>query len=237
MKQILPNLWELDEIGNTVHCYLWEWSKGVTLIDTGMPQNAQTILEAIVKRGYALHQVKRILITHVDLDHSGNAAQIKQATGAKVACHSVESETLAKPSRRQPAALYLRPIFWCLAWLPAFTHRPLRSDELLVDGQQLPEGFTVIHTPGHSPGHIALLHKERRFLIAGDALVNTGNHLRANTSPFTPDKRNAQRSIWKLAKKYGDDFDAIVFGHGDPILQGGGHKVKALASQLFSSEV
>ena len=94
-----------------------------------------------------------------------------------------------------------------------------------------------MHTPGHTPGHIALLHKAQRFLISGDALVNTRNQLRPNTSPFTTDRENAQRSIWRLAKKHADDFEIIVFGHGPPILQNGGKRVKALASRIFSTEV
>lgn len=48
---------------------------------------------------------------------------------------------------------------------------------------------------------------------------------------------NAQRSVWKFAKKYGDDFDTTVFGHGDPIVRNAGARVKALVSQIFSTEV
>ena len=36
MKAIIPGLWEVDEIGEAVHCYVWEWQGGLTLIDTGM---------------------------------------------------------------------------------------------------------------------------------------------------------------------------------------------------------
>jgi hypothetical protein len=48
---------------------------------------------------------------------------------------------------------------------------------------------------------------------------------------------NAQRSVWKLAKKYGEDFDVMVFGHGPPILQNGGRKVQSLVAKIFSNEV
>ena len=112
-----------------------------------------------------------------------------------------------------------------------------RPDELYVDGQQTPEGFTVIHTPGHTPGHISLLHRDKRVLIAGDALNNRGGKLQLPPPLFTPDMKNAERSVWKLAKKYGEDFDVIVFGHGPPILQNGGRKVQSLVTQIFSSEV
>lgn len=236
MREIIPNLWQIDEIGDDVHCFLWKWSEGVTLIDTGYPGKAETILAALRKQGYAPHQVRRIIITHADVDHTGSVYALQRATGAPVACHTVEKVYLESPRRRQAASLFLRPILWLLSWVPNFWPAAVTPDQLLVDGQLLPEGFTVIHTPGHTPGHIALLHKEQRFLISGDALVNTRNRLRPNTGPFTPDLYNARRSVWWLAKKYGDDFETIVFGHGPAILQNGGKRVKALASRIFSTE-
>ncbi|MDQ3249945.1 MAG: MBL fold metallo-hydrolase [Chloroflexota bacterium] len=237
MRQIIPNLFEIDEIGERVHCYLWVWQAGITLIDTGFPGDAETILAAIVKQGYALHNLRRIIITHVDLDHTGGLAVIKKATGARVACHTVEKALLEQPSRRQAAAWWLRPLLGVVSLFPGYHHPPVTPDELLVDGQQLPEGFTVIHTPGHTPGHISLLHKEKRFLITGDALSNRNNTLRDPIALFTPDVKNAQRSIWKLAKKYGDDFEVVAFGHGPPLLQNGGKRIKGLVSQIFSADV
>lgn len=237
MHKITTGLWQIDEIGDTVHCFLWEWREGVTLIDTGYPGSAEAILIALRAKGYADHNLRRIIITHADLDHTGSVAQLKRATGAKIACHVVEKPFLEQPRRRRAGSWLLQPVLWLLACFPGFSPQPITPDELLVDGQLLPEGFTVVHTPGHTPGHIALLHKAQRFLISGDALVNTRNQLRPNTSPFTTDRENAQRSIWRLAKKHADDFEIIVFGHGPPILQNGGKRVKALASRIFSTEV
>ena len=237
MKQIVPGLWEIDEIGDFVHCYVWEWQQGLTLIDTGQPTDIYRILDAITAKGWALHNVRRILITHGDSDHMGSAAKLKRATGALVGCHTVEKVLLEHPSKRVPAAFWLRPFFAVLRPLPQFNVLAVRPDELYVDGQTTPEGLTVVHTPGHTPGHIALLHREKRVLIAGDALNNRGGRLQLPPPLFTPDMTNAQRSVWKLAKKYGDDFDTAVFGHGPPILQNAGHRVKALVSQIFSTEV
>jgi glyoxylase-like metal-dependent hydrolase (beta-lactamase superfamily II) len=237
MKQIVPGLWMIDEIGSQVHCYLWQWSDGATIIDTGYPKDAAVILKALVKQNVPLHSLQRIIVTHVDLDHSGGLAGIHKATRAKVACHTVEKEFLEHPLRRSPALPLLRPPYWIMSCLPAYRQIPVKPDLLMVDGQELPEGLTVIHTPGHTPGHISLLHKERRFLITGDAMSNRGGKLRAPLFVYTPDRHNAHRSIWKLAKKYGDVFETVVFGHGPPILSNGGKRVKALASRLFSSTV
>jgi glyoxylase-like metal-dependent hydrolase (beta-lactamase superfamily II) len=237
MKAIIPGLWDVDEIGDMVHCYIWEWQGGLTLIDTGMPNHVHTVLDAITGHGWALHNVRRIIITHGDTDHMGGAAKLKKATGAVVGCHSVDKVLLEDPSKRKPAALWLRPMFAAMRLSPNFNPLPVPVDELYVDGQVLPEGFIVVHTPGHTPGHISLLHRERRLLIAGDALNNRGGKLSLPPPVFTPDMENARRSIWKVAKKYGDDIDTIVFGHGTPIMQNGGHRIKAMMSQIYSTEV
>ena len=81
MKQIMPGLWEIDEIGDRVHAYLWEGKDGFTLVDTGMPTDVHTIIDALTDNGYALHNVRRIIVTHGDSDHMGGAAKLKKATG------------------------------------------------------------------------------------------------------------------------------------------------------------
>ena len=237
MNEILPGFWQISEANNFVNYYLWEWDGGVTLIDAGMPGDASKIMEAVLKLGYAIHNVKRIYITHMDVDHAGSAAKLQQATRAPVACHTVEKEFLEHPNRRRPAKLWVRPLAAVIMQLPKFRIQPLTPDELLVDGQATPEGFTVIHTPGHTPGHISLLHKEKRLLITGDALTNFKGKMGPPVALYTPDMPNAQRSIWKLAKKYGDDYDVIAFGHGPVILQNGGKRVTAYASQVFSTKI
>lgn len=237
MKELIPGLYVFDEIGETVHAYAWVWQEGVTLIDTGMPSHAPAINDALIKNGFPLHRVKRIIVTHGDLDHMGGLAQLRRATRAGVACHTVEKALLEKPSKRHPTSLLLRPIFSLVTLAPGLRSEAVHPDELLVDGQELAEGFTVIHTPGHTAGHISLLHRARRFLITGDALSNRTGKLTLPPPLFTPDMHNAQRSLWKLAKKYGDDFDAVFFGHGAPILNNGGARIKSLAAQVFSAEM
>jgi len=237
MNQVIPGLWEIDEIGDRVHCYLWEWRGGLTLIDTGFPTDAHTILDALTAKGHALHSVRRIIVTHADIDHIGSLAKLKRATGAVVGCHSVEKVLLENPAKRAPAALALRPIFAALRLTPQFNVLPVTPEELYVDGEKTPEGFIVIHTPGHTPGHISLLHREKRVLIVGDALNNRGGKLQLPPAMFTPDLTNAQRSVWKLAKKYGEDFDVMVFGHGAPVLQNGGRKVQSLVTQIYSGDM
>lgn len=240
MREILPGLWDIDEIGPMVHCYLWQWEQGVSLIDMGTPGNADKILGAVRQLGYQPQDVKRLILTHADVDHVGSLKALKRATGAPIACHTVEKALLEHPERRGPASTpigyVIRPLFALARLTPTFRVEPITPDELYVDGDKLPEGFTLIHTPGHTPGHIALLHPEKRFLIAGDALNTRGGPLAPPPPIFTPDVENAHRSIWKLWKKYGEDYDTIVFGHGAPIQGNAAVAVKGLVDQLFETE-
>lgn len=242
MQEIVPGLWDVDEIesGVGVHVYLWRWANGVTIIDTGTPGNADKILAAVANLGLQPADVARIIITHGDADHTGSLKALKRATGAPVVCHTVEKEFLEHPNRRKPArtplGLLMRPLFAVAMLLPQFRVEPLVPDRTHVDGDKLPEGFTIIHTPGHTPGHISLLHPERRILIAGDALHNRGGKLGAPLPLFTPDMENAHGSIWKLAKKYSEEIDTIVCGHGDPIVSGGGPRLQGLVDTIFEAE-
>lgn len=238
MKQIMQGLWEIDEIGEEVHCYLWAWSGGLTLIDTGYARDADRILRALVENGHPVHTIRRILITHHAPDHSGGVSRLRQATRAKVVCHAVEKARLENPVTSQGGPLWRRvPMTLATLANPGWRMESVTPDELVVDGQMLPEGFMVVHTPGHAPGHIALLNREKRLLIAGDALSNRGGKLRSPGGLHTVDPVNGEKSVWKLAKKYGDDYETIVFGHGPPILTNGGKRVKSLASRIFATSI
>ncbi len=240
MQEIIPGLWDVDEIGTMVHAYVWVWAEGVTVIDTGMPGNADKILAAVRRLGYGPKQIKRIIATHADTDHIGSLKALKRATGAPIACHTVEKDLLEHPERRRPsksvAGFLITPIYQLFSLLPAFHTEPVTPDELYVDGDKLPEGFTLIHTPGHTPGHISLLHAQKRVLIAGDALNNRGGTLDGPPPLFTPDLENAHRSIWKLWKKYGAEYDVMVFGHGDAIQSALAERLKTLVDRLFEAE-
>jgi glyoxylase-like metal-dependent hydrolase (beta-lactamase superfamily II) len=85
-------------------------------------------------------------------------------------------------------------------------------DQQVEDGEELPvgSGIRVVHTPGHTPGHISLLMPSRRLLFVGDAAANLMG-LRESPALFTEDVEQARASIRKLADL---EFDTACFGHG-----------------------
>ncbi len=90
---------------------------------------------------------------------------------------------------------------------------PVRVNQQLKDQQVLDiaGGIKIIHTPGHTKGHIALLIPEENLLIAGDLCANM---LGLGWSVIYEDRDLARQSIEKVAQL---DFDQAVFGHGKPI--------------------
>jgi len=69
----------------------------------------------------------------------------------------------------------------------------------------------VIHTPGHTPGHLSLFVKKAKLLIAGDELrVEEGESVGPNESA-TPDMESANASLRKLTDY---QIDYVVCYHG-----------------------
>ena len=90
-------------------------------------------------------------------------------------------------------------------------------------------GLQIVATPGHTPGHISILYPGLPALIAGDAIVGENGGVAGPPEQFTADPATANESIVKLA---GLEFDAIYFGHGEPVTNGGSAFVAELAASL-----
>ena len=86
-------------------------------------------------------------------------------------------------------------------------------DRTLGDGQVLPlcGGMTVIHTPGHTPGHICLYLHQSKVLIAGDALFVENTSLVPAPALLNSDTDAARRSLQKLTEF---DIAAVICYHG-----------------------
>jgi glyoxylase-like metal-dependent hydrolase (beta-lactamase superfamily II) len=110
----------------------------------------------------------------------------------------------------------------------------VKVDLALAEGEVIPAtgGYIVVHAPGHTPGSMCLYHAERRILISSDALFNmnpfTGKKgLIVPPGLVTADLPQALDSVRKLA---GLEVEVLLCGHGDPILEKAGERIKKLAS-------
>lgn len=89
----------------------------------------------------------------------------------------------------------------------------LFSGRVIGDGEELPfcGGITVIHLPGHTPGHIGLYHHSSKTLIAGDALFVDNSRLTVPPDSLNVDTDLAINSLKKLTQY---DIAQIICCHG-----------------------
>lgn len=83
----------------------------------------------------------------------------------------------------------------------------------VIDGQELPYcgGIQILHTPGHTPGHISLYLKQSKTLIAGDSMYSVNGKLGGIHAPTTLNVKEAQQSL----KKYLNlEIETVVCYHG-----------------------
>jgi glyoxylase-like metal-dependent hydrolase (beta-lactamase superfamily II) len=124
------------------------------IVDPG--DEAERILAAVEELGIG---VDAILLTHTHFDHIGAVAPVARATGAPVYCPQLEVPVLTDIA----------------AWTPP-GFGPFESydpEETVAGGERLElAGFEidVLHTPGHSPGHVTYSIADEAALFSGDVL-------------------------------------------------------------------
>jgi hydroxyacylglutathione hydrolase len=142
------------------NCYIAgceETKEGVVIDPGGHPER---ILTEIERQGLT---VKYILNTHAHFDHTDANGAIVAATGAPLAIHPKERSLLQDSGG---AALF---------GLRADPSPP--PDMALNDGDELKVGtlcFQVLHTPGHTPGHVCFYEPTEGVLFDGDVLFHQG---------------------------------------------------------------
>jgi hydroxyacylglutathione hydrolase len=122
---------------------------GDVLVDSGSGSVAAVTATRAFARG-----ARELVLTHFHADHAGGAGLL----GLPVAAHRIEAELV---NARDPLA--------CDGEWLAFEINPYEVRRSLEDGDRAGE-LEVVHTPGQTPGHIALWHARERVAITGDLL-------------------------------------------------------------------
>lgn len=217
----------------------------VILVDTGFPGQVQLFRDEAEKAGIPFERLDKVIITHSDMDHIGGlSAILKESSGnVEVLAHGLEKPYIEceKPPIRmsqleaQLAFLSGEKLQQMKALHDSLkaNYRNFRADvsNTLSDNQNLPYcgGITVIHTPGHTPGHICLYIEESKVLIAGDVL-NVENDVLVPCPKFTVlDADAAARSLRKLVEL---DIDWVICYHGGLYSRDAGKRIAEIAAAL-----
>ncbi len=215
VEEIFPHIYALP-LGY-VNAFMLEEENGLTLIDAGLRGNERRLWKAIARIDRQPSDVHHVLVTHHHADHVSSLAAVKKASGAEAYVHPLDAPIVAGEKPR-PAAnrasitgrLFGRMIMRLSANKPA----PVPADHEINDGDELPMGggVRVIHTPGHTAGHVSFfIERHGGVLFAGDAAANMLGRLGRPLLMFTEDMDEVKKSMAKLAAL---DFDTACFGHG-----------------------
>jgi hydroxyacylglutathione hydrolase len=177
------------------------------LVDTGFGSDWQLTEHLIRETGLSPDQLNLVVNTHYHSDHVGGNHKLQQVYGREIAAHSWEASLINTRNREACSA----------GWL----NQPVENfqvNRLLVDGDEIETGTSVlqvIHTPGHTLGHISLYDPNAEILISGDLLHR---HDVGWLNPFREGVASLQRSIESLDRISRLPLQAIYPGHGPAIL-------------------
>jgi len=166
------------------------------LIDPG--GETERLLAAISDRGLTLES---ILLTHGHLDHVGATGELVANTCVPIIGPGLDDAFWIEALDQQVQMFGFDPV-------TAFTpDRWLKQGDTVTVGN---ETLNVYHCPGHTPGHVVLVHEAQRLAFVGDVLFNGG----VGRSDFPRgDHATLINAIHTTLLPLGDDI-TFVPGHG-----------------------
>ena len=173
-----------------------EGSEKSLIVDPG--DEAERILAVVDELG---GEVEGILLTHTHFDHVGALAPVAKATGAPVWCPEIEAQVITDINSYVP-------------WPGFGPFEDYEADHLLSGGEVLELGgfeIDVIHTPGHSPGHVTYSIPAETAIFSGDVLFQ-GSVGRVDLPGGDPTGRTLMQSIRTLLDTLPDET-AVHPGH------------------------
>ncbi|WP_019011982.1 MBL fold metallo-hydrolase [Deinococcus aquatilis] len=205
--------------------------QGATLVDTGIPGMKDKIGAALSEIGMSLSDIRRVIITHHDLDHIGSLPAIVEATGARVLTSAGELPYVQGelPGQKQPTPEMRAGM--SPQMLAVFDNPPkAQVDQVLEDGERLDlaGGVRIVYTPGHTVGHLSLFVEADGVVISGDALGSNQGTLTLPWAQGTADMPEAVRSVAKLAQL---PAEAILTYHGGLVSENAAQQLQTLAAQ------
>ena len=212
--QLAPGVWRVATAPrDLVNTFVLVDDDGqVTLVDAGTKRAPKAVMTGLEHIGVAPSDVTRILVTHAHPDHVGGLAGLRGRTGATVAVHERDAAYV----REGKGPVLDRSTLGGRLMRRNRGSAPTPVDEQLVDGQLLDVagGLRVLHTPGHSPGHVSLLHEPSRVLITGDSIWNMRGRMTWSVPMFCTDVALSRRTADVLGEL---DYDVAAFTHGPEI--------------------
>ncbi|NHJ01819.1 MAG: MBL fold metallo-hydrolase [Candidatus Heimdallarchaeota archaeon] len=203
-----------------VNCYLIKTNEDYILVDSGYSNQRINIENALESADVQLGNLKLILLTHGDFDHSGNCAYLREKYQSKIAMNKDDLGMVEQGDlfySRESRNIIIRALVKIM--LPLLRMSLKKNDRFtpdiyLEEGDDLSEyGFNakVVHLPGHSKGSIGF-HTAEGNLFIGDILENNEKQGPARGSLID----NSVDFDASIAKLRTISLKIVYPGHGNP---------------------
>ena len=174
-----------DPVSFEVRCFVVADAGGVVLVDTGTPGSGEAIGRALVNLDAAWANVTDIVLSHKHFDHVGGLAEVSERAS--------------------------RATIWAGAQdAPEISTIDGRVVQAVTEGDRVGE-LRVMHTPGHTAGHISLLHEAASLLFIGDLVGSVDGVPTFGPAAFTADPESSRRSLRRMVDLAPE---RILFSHG-----------------------
>ena len=144
------------------------------LTDCGYEHSLSQISTQLLARGMKMEDLSGIIITHDDIDHVGGLYEIRKAFPMiKIYCSETEapyiSGELTSLRLKQAEELFEQlpeeQRGWALEFQKSLREiKRVKADIIMPDDSDFGDGIKIIHTPGHTPGHISIYFPEERII-------------------------------------------------------------------------
>ena len=174
---ITPNFYQIGTYGFPAYLSLGE--DGM-IIEGGTGPTTKIMIQQIEELNIDQKRIKYIALTHTHPDHIGALPYLKHFwPHAKVVASPAAAETLCKEEMLKPFLYVDRSIGEIMKAKGEIEELPPAPEEYnfevdwaVEEGDKIDLGtgivWTVYHTPGHSPCHMALFEEKERTLVIGD---------------------------------------------------------------------
>jgi glyoxylase-like metal-dependent hydrolase (beta-lactamase superfamily II) len=222
--KLTDGVWRIPTFGrNLINSYLIENSDGtISLIDCGLKSTSKKLIASLRAINRSPEEVREILITHAHSDHLGGARKFQEASSGKTHIH--ESDVSYAENGKNPPIGGGGPLGRVLGFVSS-SIPSCHIDQTFKDGDRfnIGTGLTVLHTPGHSPGHCSFYLGNAGLLITGDALFNFRDKISYSFAAFCYDEKMSKDT----AERLGDpDYEIVAFTHGPPIRENAKQSVR-----------
>ena len=178
--------------------FVVDFGEELVMIDSGAGNSSKTLVKNIEKAGLNPHDISTLILTHCHIDHIGSAPYFKNNFNCDLVVHDLDADAIETGNQVLTAANW-----YGINFPPTPVGKRLTDDhDILRFGD---EDLHLIHTPGHTPGSIAL------YLDRGGKRILFGQDIHGPFLPsFGSDIEQWKKSMEKLLAL---EADILCEGH------------------------